>query len=694
MGHRAPDRIRNVALIGHRGSGKTSLAEAILFEAGKINRLGSVTEGTTVCDHEPDEQEREMSIDAAVASIDFHDRKINLIDTPGDPSFVADAIAALRVVDSAVVVVNAVSGVEVHTERLWRRAADEGLSRLIFVNMLDRERADFFKTLDSLKSAFGVHVVATEIPIGSEQDVKGVVDLIDMKAFVYEGDGRGNSTEAEIPSDLEDLAQEYREKLMDEVAENSDELMERYLEGEEISHSEIVTALKKGVTEGHLFPVTCGVATKNLGSDRLLEALLEDLPSPAMRGAIHALGADDADTDIAPEEDAPVLAYVFKTTADPYTGRINLLRVESGVMRSDSHLINATRGSKERIGQLASPWGKDMDPVDELGAGDIGAVPKLKDTRAGDVLAETQTDIHFPPLDLPEPVMAFAYEPKTKGDEEKAAAAIHRLEEEDPTLDVHRDPQTGEQIIAGLTQIHVEVIVARIKRRFGAELELHPPQVPYLETIRKPAKAHGRYKKQTGGRGQFGDCHIEIEPGEPGVGLEFVNAIKGGSIPGGFIPAVEKGISEQMAKGVLAGYPVKDVRVRLFDGQYHTVDSSEMAFKIAGSMAFKDAAAKAEAYLLEPIVEMTISTPEDTVGDVIGDLNSRRGHPLGMEPKASMTEIKAEVPMAEVLDYAPDLRAITGGRGDYTIEFLRYQEVPGQIAQKIIAKSQAEAQAA
>jgi elongation factor G len=694
MGHRAPDRIRNVALIGHRGSGKTSLAEAILFEAGKINRLGSVTEGTTVCDHEPDEQERQMSIDAAVASIDFHDRKINLIDTPGDPSFVADALAALRVVDSAVVVVNAVSGVEVHTERLWKRAAAEGLSRLIFVNMLDRERADFFKTLDSLKAAFGVHVVATEIPIGSEHEVKGVIDLVDMKAFIYEGEGRGNSSEAEIPEELQDQAQEYREKLMDEVAENSDELMERYLEGEEISHEEIVTALKKGVTEGHLFPVTCGIATKNLGSDRLLEALLEDLPSPAMRGAIHALGADDEDADIAPEEDAAVLAYVFKTTADPYTGRINLLRVESGVLRSDSHLINATRGSKERIGQLASPWGKDMDPVDELGPGDIGAVPKLKDTRAGDVLAEKQTDIHFPPLDLPAPVMAFAYEAKTKGDEEKAGVAIHRLEEEDPTLDVHRDSQTGEQIIAGLTQVHVEVIVERMKRRFGAEIELHPPQVPYLEGIRKPAKAHGRYKKQTGGRGQFGDCHIEIEPGEPGVGLEFVNAIKGGSIPGGFIPAVEKGISEQMAKGVLAGYPVKDVRVRLFDGQYHTVDSSEMAFKIAGSMAFKDAAAKAEAYLLEPIVEMTISTPEDTVGDVIGDLNSRRGHPLGMEPKASMTEIKAEVPMAEVLDYAPDLRAITGGRGDFTMEFLRYQEVPGQIAQKIIAHSQAEAQAA
>jgi elongation factor G len=694
MGHRAPDRIRNVALIGHRGSGKTSLAEAILFEAGKINRLGSVVDGTTVCDYEDDEHERQMSIDAAVASIDFHDRKINLIDTPGEPSFVADALAALRVVDSAVVVVNAVTGVEVHTERLWKRAADEGLSRLVFVNMLDRERADFFRTLDSLKQSFGAHVVATEIPIGAEHEVRGVIDLIDMKAFLYEGEGRGNSREEEIPEDLRERAEEYREKLMDEVAENSDELMERYLEGEEISHEEMVTTLKKGVTEGKLFPVTCGIATKNLGSDRLLEALLEDLPSPAMRGAIHALGAEDEDADIAPDESGQMLAYVFKTTADPYTGRINLLRVESGVLRSDSHILNATRGAKERVGQLSSPWGKEMDPVDELGPGDIGAVAKLKETRAGDVIAEKPTDIHFPPLDLPAPVMAFAYEPKSKGDEEKAATAIRRLEEEDPTLDVHRDPQTGEQIIAGLTQVHVEVIVDRMKRRFGAEIELHPPQVPYLETIRKAAKAHGRYKKQTGGRGQFGDCHIEIEPNESGGGFEFVNAIKGGVIPGGFIPAVEKGIEEQMAKGVLAGYPVKDVRVRLYDGQYHTVDSSEMAFKIAGSMAFKQAAAEADPYLLEPIVLMTIAAPEDVVGDVIGDLNSRRGRPLGMEPKGSATEIKAEVPMAEVLDYAPDLRAITGGRGDYTIEFLRYEEVPSHIAQKVIAQSQAEAEVA
>jgi elongation factor G len=688
--YKPPDRIRNVALIGHRGSGKTSLAEALLFEAGAVNRLGRVEDGSTVCDFEPDEQDRQMSIGAALASFEHSGRKINLIDTPGEPSFIADTLAALRVADAAVVVVNGVMGVEVHTERLWQRADREGLARLVFVNMLDRERADFFRVLDSLKDAFGSHVVATEIPIGAEHEVRGVVDLIDMKAFEDEGEGRGSAKEVPIPDDLQERAEEYREKLMDEVAENSDELMERYLEGEEISHDELVTALKKGVTEGHLFPVTCGIATKNLGTGRLLEALVEDLPSPAMRGAVRATGADEEGVEVAPDPDAELIAYVFKTTADPYTGRINMLRVNSGVLRSDSQALNVTRKEKERIGQLAAPQGKEMAAADELGPGDIGAVAKLRETRAGDVLAAKETDLSFPPLDLPAPVMAFAFEPKSKGDEEKAATAVRRLVEEDPTLDVHRDPQTGEQIIAGLTQVHVEVIVDRMKRRFGAEIELKPPQVPYLETIRQPAKAHGRYKKQTGGRGQFADCRIELIPNESGAGFEFINNIKGGVIPGGFIPAVEKGVQEAMEHGALAGYPVKDVQVRLFDGQHHSVDSSEMAFKIAGSMAFKKAMADADPYLLEPIVQMTIAVPEANVGDVVGDLNSRRGRPLGVEPKGSMTEIKAEVPMAEVLDYAPDLRAITGGQGDFTMEFLRYEEIPSHVAQKVIAEATAD----
>jgi elongation factor G len=690
MAHKAADRIRNVALIGHRGSGKTSLHEALLFEAGVINRMGKVEDGSTVSDFEADEQEREMSIGAGLASFEYDDRKINLIDTPGEPSFIADTVASLRVVDAAVVVVNAVMGVEVHTERLWQRADSEGLARLVFVNMLDRERADFFRALESLQGAFGNHVVATEIPIGSEHEVRGVVDLIDMKAFIAQGEGRGAADEQEIPEELQAQAQEYREKLMDEVAENSDTLMERYLEGEEIDHDEIVTVLKQGVTAGKIFPVTCGIATKNLGTSRLLDALVEDLPSPAMRGPIKALDGEGEEMEVAPDEEGELVAYVFKTLADPYAGRLNLFRTFSGALSGDSQVTNVTRRAKERIGQLLVSQGKEHEQVSELGAGDIGAVAKLKETRAGDVLATKDAKISFPPLDLPTPVMAFAFEPKTKGDEEKAASAIRRLEEEDPTLDVHRDQQTGEQIIAGLTQVHVEVIVDRMKSRFGAEIELHPPRVPYLEAIRKPAKAHGRYKKQTGGRGQFGDCHIEIAPGDAGTGFEFEDAIKGGVIPKGFIPAVEKGIAEAMHHGILAGYPVKDLKVRLYDGQYHRVDSSENAFKVAGSMAFKQAMEQADPVLLEPIMLLTVVVPEDVVGDVVGDLNSRRGRPLGMEAKGSVTEIKAEVPMAEVLDYAPDLRAITGGRGDYTMEFARHEEIPSHLAQKVISEARDE----
>jgi elongation factor G len=684
MSHKAVDRIRNVALIGHRGCGKTSLHEAMLYEAGAVNRLGKVEDGSTVSDHEPDEQARGLSIDACVSCFPHADREINLIDTPGDPSFVADAAAALRAADSAVVVVSGVAGVEVQTERLWRRADEEGLARLVFVNMLDRERADFFAALDPLKASFGPHVVATEIPIGAERDIRGVVDLIDMEAFVYGGAERDSAERVPIPDELLPRAEEYREKLIDEVAENSDALMERYLDGEEIDHEEIVTALKRGVTEGHLFPVTCGVATRNLGTNRLLDALVEDLPSPQMRGALTAQDGDGEPIEIAPEEDGPLVAHVFKTTADPYAGRINIFRVYSGTLRSDSQAVNVTRHQKERIGQIGRPLGKELGPVRELGAGDIGAVAKLKETRAGDVLGDGQRELAVRPLELPAPVMAFSYEPKTKGDEEKAATAVRRLGEEDPTLDVHRDPQTGEQIIAGLSQVHVEVLVGRMKSRFGAEIELHPPRVPYQEAIRRPASGRARHKKQTGGKGQFADCAIEIEPGRDGDGLEFVNQIKGAAIPGGFIPAVEKGVAEAMRHGTLAGYPVGDVRVRLVDGKHHDTDSSELAFKLAGAMAFKQAMEEADPVLLEPIVKLVVSCPDDVVGDVIGDLNSRRGHPLGMEAKGQMTEVRAEVPMGEALDFAPDLRSISGGRADFTMEFARYEEVPAQLAAKVV----------
>ncbi|MBA2763825.1 MAG: elongation factor G [Thermoleophilaceae bacterium] len=679
MAHEGAQAIRNVALVGHRGGGKTSVHEALLFEAGAITRLGKVADGTTVSDSAADEQARSMSISASLASFHWEGRKVNLIDTPGEPSFVADALAALRVTEGAIFVVNAVLGVEVGTRRLWQRAQELGLSRLIFVNMLDRERADFFRALESLKQAFGPHAVATEIPIGAEHEVSGVIDLIDMKAYAYEGASRENCTEIEIPAELAELATEYREKLMDEVAEVSDELMERYLEGEAISHDEIVAALKTGVTDGLIFPVTCGVATQNLAMNRLLDAIVEDLPSPADRGATTAGGVE-----LEPVEDRELVAFVFKTLADPYAGRVNLFRVYQGVLEHDSHAINQRTGSKERIGQLLVPQGKDSGHADEFGPGDIGAVAKLKETHAGDTLAAARLDLELELPKLPAPVMAFAIEPRTKGDEDKVFTALRRLQEEDPTIDLHRDQQTGEQIIAGLTQVHVEVIVGRMKDRFGAEVTLKPPRVPYQETIRTAAKAHGRYKKQTGGRGQFGDCRIEIEPLEHGAGFEFVNRIKGGAIPSGFIPAVEKGVLEAMAAGTVAGYPVKDLKVTLVDGSYHTVDSSEMAFKIAGSMAFKDAMGEASPVLLEPVMGVSVTVPDDSVGDVIGDLNGRRGHPLGMEPKGGMTEVKAEVPMAEMLSYAPDLRSITGGQGDYTMEFDHYDEVPPHIAGKLV----------
>ncbi|MFL5830005.1 MAG: elongation factor G [Solirubrobacteraceae bacterium] len=690
--HKAADRIRNVALVGHRGSGKTSLHEALLFQGGAVNRLGSVVDGTTMSDSDPDEKARQMSISAALSSFEWQDRRVNLLDTPGDSSFVADALGALRVSESAIFVINAVMGVEVHTTRLWQRAQELDLARLIFVNMLDRERADFFRALDSLKQAFGQHVVATEIPIGSEHEVRGLIDLVDMKAYEYANTTpptRDNSKEIPIPDELQEQAQEYREKLMDEVSESSDALMERYLEGEEISHEEIVTALKDGTNHGAMFPVTCGIATRNLGTNRLLDAIVEDLPSPVKHGGLQI-----GDVTLEPKEDAETFAYVFKTRADPFAGRINMFRVYQGVMKQDTQVLNTRTHNKERIGQLVTFDGDKTGHTNEYGPGDIGAVAKLKETKAGDWLAARDQPITMPSIKLPAPVMAFAVEPKSKGDEDKVFTALRRLQEEDPTIDLHRDPQTGEQIVAGLSQVHVEVIVQRLKERFGAEVNLKPPRVPYQETIRKPAKAHGRHKKQSGGRGQFGDCHIEIQPRAAGEGFEFVNAIKGGVIPTSFIPAVEKGVLEAMQEGVVAGYPVKDVSVKVYDGSYHTVDSSEMAFKIAGSIAMKQAMEQAGPVLLEPIMQVTVTVPEDAVGDVIGDLNSRRGRPLGMEPSgAGMTEVKAEVPMSEMLSYAPDLRAITGGQGEFTMEFERYEEVPGHLAGKVVEEARAEKEA-
>jgi elongation factor G len=693
--HPPADRIRNVALVGHRGSGKTSLHEALLFEAGAVSRLGSVPDHSTVSDADADEQARQMSISTALNSFDWHGRKINLHDTPGEPSFIADALGALRVCESAVFVVNAVMGAEVSTARLWSRAAELDIARMLFVNMLDRERADFFRTLDQLKRAFGPHAVATEIPIGAEHDIEGVIDLIDMKAFRQDSADPGlrpvcpaGWSEIEIPDGELARAREFREKLMDEVCEVSDALMERYLEGQQISHAEIVGALKEGTNHGKIFPVVCGVATRNLGTTRLLDAIVEDLPSPVKHGSLHV-----GDVELIASEDRQLFAYVFKTRADQFAGRINLLRVYQGVLRAESQVLNTRAHIKERIGQLVLFAGKDVQHVHEFGPGDIGAVPKLKETRAGDWLAAQASSsngdepIDMPRLKLPAPVMAFAVEPNSRGDEDKVLVSLRRLQEEDPTIDLHRDQQTGEQIVAGLSQVHVEVIIDRLRERFGVHVTLKPPCVPYQETIRATAAAHGRHKKQSGGRGQFGDCHIEVSPlhdSQHPSGFEFVADIKGGVIPSSFVPAVEKGVREAMQSGVLAGYPVKNIRVRLFDGAHHSVDSSEIAFKLAGAQAMKQALALAQPVLLEPIMLVSLSVPDTCVGDVIGDLNSRRGRPQGMEPAGAMTEIKAEVPMSEMLTYAPDLRSLTQGQGDYTLELLRYEELPEHLARKVV----------
>jgi elongation factor G len=672
-----PGKIRNVAVVGHRGTGKTSFVEAMLFQAGATNRLGVVEQGTTISDWDEDEQEREMSISASLCHLEWQERKINLIDTPGEPSFQGDAIAALHVVEGAVVTVSGVMGVEVQTTRNWQRAEQLGLARVIFVNMLDRERADFFRTLEHLRAQLSQQCVAVHMPIGAEHELTGIVDLLHMTAYTSP-DGEREGKPGEIPAELADQVAEYREKLLDSVVETDEALMERYLDGQELGADEVASALKTAVTRGELFPVACGIATKNLGTTAVLDLLVEGVPSPAKKGPPISI------------EDATDAAFVFKTVADPFAGRINVFRVLTGRVGSDSTLANVRTHGKERVGQLLTLQGKEHEPAQEFGEGDIGAVSKLKDVMTGDLLLDSDRELELPSLDFPEPVMSFAITPKAKGDEEKVASSLRRLSEEDPTLHLQRDPQTGEQLLSGMTQMHVEVAVDRLKRRFGVEVDLRQPRVPYLETIRKEARGHGRYKKQTGGRGQFGDCQIVLQPLEGHTGYEFEDKIVGGVIPQSFRPAVDKGIQEAMQQGELAGAPVQGVRVRLVDGSYHTVDSSEMAFKIAGSMAFKQAYEQADPVLLEPIMEVDVTVPDETVGSVNGDLNSRRGRLQGMEPTGGMTRIRAEVPMAEMLTYGQALTSMTGGRGDYHMQFLRYDEVPGHVAEKLIAETKKE----
>jgi elongation factor G len=663
-------KIRNVAVVGHRGVGKTSLVEAMLFQAGKTNRLGTIEAGTTVSDWDEDEHRRQMSLAASLCNCEWRGRKINLIDTPGDSGFQADTVAALRVVEGALVVVSGVMGVEVNTARVWARADELGLSRVVVVNMLDRERADFSRVLAAVQEQLSDRCVAIELPIGSEHELTGVVDLLHNCAYMDPGGGHEGDPVA-IPDHLAASVDEYRTKLLDAVVETDEELMERYLAGEEIPAEDIAAALKNAVTRDEIYPVACGVATKNLGTHALLDLLVEGVPSPAKKGSPI-------------KTDAKVAAFVFKTVADAFAGRISIFRVYAGAVKADTTLVNHRDHSKERLGALMTLEGKEHEKADGFGTGDLGAVAKLKEVQTGDVLVDAEHDLEPPSLGFPEPVMSFAVTAKTKGDEDKVAQALRRLGEEDPTLRLSRDRQTGEELLSGMSQVHVEVAVERARRRFGVEMELHQPRVPYVETIRAEARAHGRYKKQTGGRGQFGDCHIVLEPIEGHVGYEFVDKIVGGVIPHSFRPAVDKGIQEALQHGELAGAPVQGVRVTLVDGSYHNVDSSEMAFKIAGSMAFRAAYEQAQPTLLEPIMELEVTVPDDAVGSINGDLNSRRGRLHGMEPNGGMTTIKAEVPMAEVLTYNQALTSLTGGRGDYHMQFLRYEEVPAHIAQKLI----------
>jgi len=674
-----PAKIRNIALVGHRGTGKTSLFEALLFGAGAITRLGSVSDGTTVSDWDDDEKKRQMSLSAGLAHLDRGGLSFNVIDTPGDSSFLADAIAAIQVVETALVVVNTVLGVEVQTERLWDRAGARGLGRVVVCNMLDRERADFERALGALQESFGGQVVAVQIPIGTEHEFEGVVDLLTMKGYLYDG---GTVTEGDIPADLAEAAAAARDKLIDAVASTDDDLAEKYLMEEEITAAELKAAFSAAVAAAQLFPVACVSATANIGIDRLFEVLAL-AASPAAVPAPVAVG-DEGEVKLDCDPSAPAVAFVFKTLADPFSGHVNVFRVFQGTVGSDSQMVIARDGHKERLGQLLKTMGKDNKPTDALVAGDIGAIAKLKEVVTGDTLCAEGHAMSFPAIDFPAPLMSFAITAKSKGEEDKVITALRRLREEDPMLEVHHDDQTGEMIVGGMSQVHVEVTVERMRRRFGVEVELKPPRVPYRETIKSTAKAEGKHKKQTGGRGQFADTWMEVSPQPRGEGFEFVNKIVGGAIPRNFIPAVEKGVRAAMAEGFLAGYPVVDVRVKLYDGKHHPVDSSDMAFQIAGSLGFKAACEKAQPVLLEPIMNVEITVPDENVGDIIGDLNSRRGRVLGTTPRGHNNVVGAEVPLAEMLSYAPDLTSMTGGRGDYHMELLRYEDVPAHLTQKIV----------
>ncbi|MGA1843432.1 MAG: elongation factor G [bacterium] len=681
-----PDKIRSIGFISHSGDGKTSLGEAILFDTKSVNRLGKVDEETSNLDYDPDEISRKITVNATPTFCEWNKNKINIIDTPGDVNFITDTKGALRVLDGAVLVMSAVDGVKVQTETVWGFTRDYQIPCIIFINKMDRERADLFRTLEDIKGVEGMHPLLLQVPIGAEHEFKGVVDLLTRKAHIYKEAETGEFQIAECPEELKETVENYRNEMIETIAETSDALVEKYLEEGALSDEEILSGLKDGVQRCLFAPVVCGSALKNVGVQPLLDTIVDLFPSPVDLPPLK--GKDSNGTEVTRERslEAPFSAFVYKTIADPYAGKLTLFRVYSGSLSSDSQIYNAVQKVKEKIGQILVLDGKNNHPVPRVNVGDIAALPKLKATTTGDTLCDEGAPIIYPPIDYPTPVISYAIEPKTKGDDEKISTALTKLCEEDPTLKISRDSQTKEFIISGMGQIHIEVTVDRMKRKFGAEVNIKTPKVPYKETIKGKTKIQGKYKRQSGGRGQYGDTWLEIEPLPRGGGFEFVDKIVGGVVPRQYIPAVEKGIIGAMEEGILAGFPVTDVKVTLYDGSYHSVDSSEMAFKIAASMGFKKGFMECNPMLLEPIMNVTVVVPEECMGDVIGDLNSKRGRVMGMDTQGKNQVIKAQAPMAEMLKYMPDLKSITGGRGMYTMEFSHYDEVPAHLVEKIIAE--------
>jgi len=678
------ENLRNIALVGHGGSGKTSLAEVLLFDAGVTNRLGRVEDGNTVMDFEAEELKRNSSINSAFHQYTWDKYTVSLIDTPGDSNFFADTNNSIQAADGIVVVIDAVDGVKVQTEQAWELAQSYQLPGLILINKLDRERADFKRAVDDAAKCLETKPLVLQLPIGVEADFKGVVDLITRKAFTYKD---GKASTIDIPADMTDDVESEREALVENIAETDDDLLERYFAEETLSDGELRAALKKGVAERAFTPILCCSATHHIGIDLIQDCIVRYMPSPEERGIWTGLDADgETQVERLPDPDAPFSAFVFKTIADPYAGRLSIFRIVSGTLGGDGIFYNSGKSAKERYPQLLSIAGKKQQSIDEAGPGAIVAVAKLKETATGDSLCDENNPIRYEPAKPLPSLISFALVPKSKVDEEKIFGSLAKLLEEDIALKLDRNAETKEILLSGRGQVHIEATIEKLKRKYNVEVLLNTPKVPYRETIKKKVRVQGKHKKQSGGHGQYGDCWIQMEPLPSGAGFEFVNAVVGGSIPKTYIPAVEKGIVEASEKGVLAGFPCVDFRVTLDDGTYHSVDSSEMAFKIAGSIAFKKAIAEANPVLLEPIMDVTVTTPDECMGDIMGDLNSRRGRVLGVDTKGKNQIINAQVPMSEFLTYAPDLNSMTGGRGIFTTAFSRYEEVPAQIAEKLLAE--------